>query len=184
MLTLETNDEQALYWYVDAYFAVHADMKSYTRSVFSFGKVMIVADSTKQKVNARSLTESELIGVDDRISEILWTWKMLERQGFKVKVNIIYQDNTSTTKLQKNGKASSVNRTRHYDIKYCYVTDLTGRGEFQVIYFPTNDMLGDYMNKPLLGSKFGKFIDLIINFPNKYHPVVHQECFGELCKKY
>ena len=101
-----------------------------------------------------------------------------------MKVNIIYQDNTSTMKLQKNGKARSGNRARHYDIKYCYVTDLTGRGEFQVIYFPTNDMLGDYMNKPLLGSKFGKFIDLIINFPNKYHPVVHQECFGELCKKY
>ena len=34
---------------------------------------MIVADSTKQKVNARSSTESELIGVDDRISNILWT---------------------------------------------------------------------------------------------------------------
>ena len=59
---------------------------------------MIVADSTKQKVNARILTESELIGVDDIISKILWNRRFLECQGFKVKANIIYQDNTSTKK--------------------------------------------------------------------------------------
>ena len=64
-------------------------MKSYTGSVFSLGKVMMVAGSTKQKVNARSLTESELNGVDDRISKIFCTWRFLERQVFKVKVNII-----------------------------------------------------------------------------------------------
>ena len=86
-----------------------------------------------------------------------------------MKVNIIYQDNTSTMKLQKNGKARSGNRARHYDIKYCYVTNLTGRDKIQVIYCPTNDMLGDCMTKPLVGSKFVKFRDLIMNFSNKYH---------------
>ena len=55
-LTLEEDNEQTLYWYVDVDFAVHADMKSHTGSVFSLGKGMIVADSTKQKVNAINLT--------------------------------------------------------------------------------------------------------------------------------
>ena len=87
-------------------------------------------------------------------------------------------------KLQKNGKARSGNRARHYDIKYCYVTNLTGRDKIQVIYCPTNDMLGDCMTKPLVGSKFVKFIDFIINLTKKYHQNFHQECFGELCKKY
>jgi hypothetical protein len=41
-----------------------------------------------------------------------------------VKLNIIYQDNTSTMKLERNGKESSGKRTRHFDIKYFYVTDL------------------------------------------------------------
>ena len=58
VLTLEADDEHTLYWYVDAAFAVNADMKSHTWSVFSLGKGMIVAYSTKQKVNAIILTES------------------------------------------------------------------------------------------------------------------------------
>ena len=45
--TLEADDEHTLYWYVDADFAVHDDMKSHRGSVFSLVKVMIVANSTK-----------------------------------------------------------------------------------------------------------------------------------------
>ena len=65
MLPLEEDDEHKLIWYVDATFSVHADMKIHTGSVFSLEKGMIVADSTKQKVNARILTDSELIIVND-----------------------------------------------------------------------------------------------------------------------
>jgi hypothetical protein len=107
MLVLEANNTQTLTWYVDAAFAVHADMHSPTGSTFSLGKGMIILDSTKQKVNSRSSTEAELIGVDDRISKILWAKRFIEYQGFKIKLNIINQDNTSTMKLEKNGKASS-----------------------------------------------------------------------------
>ena len=76
-------------------------MKIHTGSVFYLVKVMLVADYTKQKFNVRILTESELIGGDDRIRKILWTRRFLEFQVFKVKLNIIYQDNTITMKLQK-----------------------------------------------------------------------------------
>ena len=145
---------------------------------------MIVADSTIQKFNARSSTESELIGVDDRISNILWTQQFLGCQVFKVKLNIIYQDNTSTMKLQNNVKASSGKRIRNYDIKYFYVTYLIRKDKSQVIYCPTDDMLGDYMTKPLVGSKFVKFRDFIMNLLNKYHQVGQKECVGELRKEY
>jgi hypothetical protein len=139
---------------------------------------MIVSDSTKQKVNSRSSTEAELIGVDDRISKILWTKRFIEYQGFKVKLNIIYQDNTSTMRLENNGKASSGKRTRHFDIKYFYVTDLIGRDQVEVIYCPTDDMLADYMTKPLTGSKFHYFRDLIMNLTGKSHQIGQQECVG------
>ena len=111
LLALEADDTQTLKWYIDAAFAVHGDMKSHTGSTFSLGKGMIVSDSTKQKVNSRSSTEAELIAVDDRISKILWTKRFIESQGFKVKLNIIYQDNTSSMQLENNGKASSGKRT-------------------------------------------------------------------------
>jgi hypothetical protein len=139
---------------------------------------MIVSDSTKQKVNSRSSTEAELIGVDDRISKIIWTKRFIEYQGFKVKLNIIYQDNTSTMKLENNGKSTSGKQTCHFDIKYFYVTNLIGRDEVEVIYYPTDDMLADYMTKPLTGSKFHYFRDFIMNLTGKHHPVGQQECVG------
>ena len=74
---LEADDSQTLRWYVDAAFAVHADMRSHTGSTFTLGKGMIISDSTKQKVNSRSSTEAELIGVDDRISKILWAKRFI-----------------------------------------------------------------------------------------------------------
>ena len=84
MLTLESDDEHKMYCYDDADFSVHANMKSHTGSVFYLEKGIIVAASTKHKVNAIILTESELIGVDDRVSKILWNQQFLECQGFKI----------------------------------------------------------------------------------------------------
>jgi hypothetical protein len=133
ILTLEADDFQTLTWYIDSAFAVHADMKSHTGSAFTLGKGAICSDSTKQKVNTQSSTESELVGVDDKIAKVIWTKKFIECQGFKVKLNIVYQDNQSTLKLANNGKESSGKRTCHFDIKYFYVTDLISRDEVKVI---------------------------------------------------
>ena len=162
-ITSEADDTQELKWYVDAAFAVHKDMKSHTGSIFTLGKGPISSDSTKQKTNSRSSTEAELNGVNEKVSKVIWAKKFIEAQGFEVKVNVIYQDNTSTMKLLKNGKASSGKRTRHFDIKMFYVTDLINRDEVKVEYCPTNDMIADYMTKPLLGARFQRLRQSIMN---------------------
>jgi len=145
ILILEADDTQNLKWYLDASFAVHPDMKSHTGSAFTLGKGAIISSSIKQTTNARSSTEAELNGIDDNIGKVLWTKRFLKAQGFEVKLNIIYQDNNqSTMKLAKNGRSSSGKRTRHFDIKLFYVTDLIGKGEIEVIYCPTNGMVADY----------------------------------------
>ena len=79
-------------------------MKRCTVPVFPVGKVAIISSSAKQKVNSRSSTESELIGVDNKISEVLWMKNFLEWQGFPVKLNIIYKGNTSSINMEENGK--------------------------------------------------------------------------------
>jgi hypothetical protein len=43
--------------------------------------------SRKQKLNARSSTESELVGVDDVLVMILWTKLFLEEQGYDINSN-------------------------------------------------------------------------------------------------
>ena len=128
--------------------------------------------------NTRSSTEAELNATDDMISKIVRVKRFIEKQGFQVKMNIIYQDNTSTTRLQKNGKLSSGKRTRHYDMKLFYITDLIERNEVQVKYCPTDDMIGDCMSKPLVGAKFKEFRDLILNLSGRHH-VGQQECVGD-----
>ena len=71
VLTLEANNENNSHWHTDASFAVHPDMRSHTGDEFTLGKGCISGSSTKQKVNARSTTESELTGVDDKVSKIV-----------------------------------------------------------------------------------------------------------------
>jgi len=95
-----------------------------------------------------------------------------------VKVNVNYQDNTSTMKLVQNGKASSGKGTRHFDIKMFYVTDLIHWDEFILKYCPTDDMIANYITKPLVGNKFKVFTDEIMNLSGIIARVGQQECVG------
>jgi hypothetical protein len=132
----------------------------------TLGKGAIQTISTKQKVNSRSSTEAELISIDDIIAKVIWTKSFLEAQGYDVKENVIYRDNQSSMKLEINGKQSSGKRTRHFNIKYFYITDLIQRGEVSTKYCSTNHMIADYMTKPLIGEKFHQFRQAIMNFPS------------------
>lgn len=137
--------------------------------MLTLGKGCISGSSTKQKVNSRSTTEAELVCVDDKIAKVVWTKKFIESQGFKVNLNIIYQDNTSTIKLMNNGKRRPGKHTRHFDIRLFYANDLIGRDECTVKYCPTEDMWADYMSKPLVGKAYKKNRQCIMNIqPMQY----------------
>ena len=122
---------------------------------------------TKQKTNARSSTEAELIAVDDAIAKIFWSRSLLKAQGFDVKVNIIYQDNnTSTMNLEVNRKGSSGKCIPHFNIKLFNVIDLVENKIVMIEYCPTDDMLADFFTKPLVESKFEDFWARLMNLPN------------------
>ena len=119
-------------WFVDASFAVHPNMRSHTGGAVTLGRGCPIAVSTKQKLNTRSSTKSELVGVDDLMPSILWTRKFLKAQGYNVSENIVYQDNRSSILLEKNGKAMRCKRTRHILIHYFFVTDRIAKGELTI----------------------------------------------------
>ena len=178
-LILKADDTQTITWYIDAAFGVHEDMRSHTRACMTLGKGMICTFSNKQKVNSRSSTEAELIAVDDKVSKVMWTKRFIEHQGFNVKLNIIYQDNMSSLKLETNGMESTGKRTRHFDIKLFYITDLVKRKQVDVRYCPTEKMIADYLSKPLTGKKLETMRRWILNLDNEHLPVEQQECVGE-----
>ena len=80
-----------------------------------------------------------------------------------MEATIVYRDNTSSMKLEENGRASASKRTRHFNIKYFYVTDLIQRKEFKLKYCPTDSMIADYFTKPLVGKKFEDMRKIIMN---------------------
>ena len=121
-----------------------------------------ISTSRKQRLNTRSSTEAELVGVDDMSTMIFWTKLFMEEQGYEVKKNILHQDNKSTILLEKNGKKSSGHRTRAINIRYFFMTDQIERGNLEVEYCPTREMIGDYMTKPLQGSLFRNFKKMIM----------------------
>jgi hypothetical protein len=162
-LTMEASDLHVVKWWVDASFGVHPDMKSHTGATMSLGKGSIYARSTRQKINTKSSTEAELVGVDDVMPQVMWTRYFLEAQGYKVSECTIYQDNQSTMLLAKNGKASSSKRTRHIALRYYFVTDRVKSKEVSIEYCPTEEMNADFLTKPLQGILFRKFRDRIMN---------------------
>ena len=160
--TLKADSLNIIKHYVDASFAVHPDFKSHTGSMMTMGDGAMLVKSSKQKLNSRSSTEAELIGVDDAMAMILWSKLFMEAQGYAIEENIIYQDNKSSILLEKNGRRSAGKRSRAINIRYFFVTDNVEKGNVTIEYCPTDQMIADFMTKPLQGEKFRMFRSAIL----------------------
>jgi hypothetical protein len=91
-------------------YGTHEDLRGHTGGGVTLGQGFPIVTSTKQKINTRSSTESELVGVDDCMPAICWTRYFLEAQGYHVAENILFQDNQSAILLEKND---------HYELVLC-----------------------------------------------------------------
>ena len=111
----------------------------------------------KQKLNTRSSTEAEVVGVDDFAPKIFWTKLFLESQGYNINKNILYQDNKSSILLEENGRKSAGKRSRAINIRYFFITDQVAKGNVKIEHCPTDVMVADFMTKPLQGTKFREF---------------------------
>ena len=97
--------------------------------------------------------------------------KIIKEQGFEVRTNIVYQDNQSAMRLEKNGNNIAGNRTRHFDIKVIYIKDLINQDMVEVKFYSTDNMTANYFFITLLGTKFKKMKDLLMNLSNKGLPL-------------
>ena len=67
VLTLAKDNINVLKWYVGAAYTVQSDMRGHTGACLTIGKRAIYCKSTKQKLNTKHSTQSELVGVDDML---------------------------------------------------------------------------------------------------------------------
>ena len=133
-LILGADNIQTMYTFVDASYAVHDDMKSHTGGVITFGRGGIACKSAKQKLVTKSSTEAELVGASEYLPSTIWVQHFLEAQGFPHRHSYFEQDNQSAMRLERNGRGSASQRSRHIHIQYFFNTDRLGTDNIALCY--------------------------------------------------
>jgi hypothetical protein len=86
---LAADDSKDLMWYVDCAFGVHLDYKSHTGGGLTMGKGFAITVSKCHNLNVGSLTEGEIVSVNDCLSLVLWSCEFMIAQGYGCNQNII-----------------------------------------------------------------------------------------------
>jgi hypothetical protein len=167
-LTLTVDRMGVIRWWVDASYNAHEDCRGQTGAMMSLGRGAAISFSRKQKLNVRSSSEGELVGIDDALPHILWCRYFIESQGYTVEQNILFQDNKSTILLATNGRWSSSKRTKHIKSRYFFVKDKIDQGELEVQHMPTDKMWCDMLTKPKQGRGFRVDRSQIMNCEEDY----------------
>ena len=134
-----------------------------SQEFWSLGVGAAYAQSTHNKINTKSSTESELVKANHLMPQVLQTRYFLEAQGYNFRYNIMYTDDNISILLEDNGKGYSSKRMRHTNICYLFITNWISSGDLDMEYCPTGDIISDLFTKPLQGSLFPKFCNAIIN---------------------
>ena len=92
-LTLSSNRSVIFKWWVDALFAVHPNIQVHYIGGLSLGRGFPIVRSTKQNLNTKIPTETEIVGVDDSMPEICWTRYFISAQGYNSKDNRLHHYN-------------------------------------------------------------------------------------------
>ena len=157
-MILRIGQHSILNAFVDASFGLYEDGKSVTGVAIMLGDATIYVKSGKQKIVTRSSTESELVGISDALSQVLWTREYLLAAGLQLGPAVVYQDNQSTIFLANKGRSTS-ERSRHIKIRYFFVQHYIEASEIKLEYLPTGQMVADILTKPLHGSLFKALAD-------------------------
>ena len=151
-----------LFSFIDAAYAVHWDMRSHTGGIMSMGCGALHTKSSRQKLNTKSSTEAEIVGISDYLPYNIWMRNFMKEQGYDLDKNVIYQDNQSAIRMERNGRNSCTGNSRHVDIRYFFVKDRVDKKEVTIEYCPTYIMLADYFTKALQGKQFAQLRDVIM----------------------
>ncbi|KAL5564205.1 hypothetical protein UlMin_027369 [Ulmus minor] len=132
------------------------DRKSTSGYVFILGSGAVSWSSKKQSIVTLSTAEAEFVAASSCTCQAIWLKRILEELHFKrQEPTAIFCDNTSAIKLSKNHVLHG--RSKHIDVKFHFLRDLTKAGTIELIYCRSEDQLADIFTKPL---KFPSFMKL------------------------
>ena len=85
IVTIGIEDIGLMRKFVDASYAVHNNMRSHTGGSITFGIEVFCSASEKQKLNAKSSNEAELVRVSEFLPKVLYVDLFLAAQGYPLK---------------------------------------------------------------------------------------------------
>ena len=150
--------------WVDVLYGVHSDSKSHTGGCISFRWGVFATKCQKQRLNTKSSTEGEIVGVSNFLPNMMCVSMFLEAQGFTLEENILYQDNESAMRIVLYGKRSCSAKTKHMNHRYFWIKNRLEKEKIKVKHCPTDKRVADFFTKPLQGSLFRKFRDVILGY--------------------
>ena len=108
--------------------------------------------SKKQSMVATSSTEAEYLAAAASVAEVAGVRNVLMDLGMEQKgPTRIYEDNKSCIAIAYN--PMHYGRTKHFDIKAHFLRDRIARGEVEMRYCPTTEMIADMLTKSLPGPQ-------------------------------
>ena len=143
-----TPSEDLLIGYFDSSYADDiSDRHSTCGYIFYFMGCPVSWRSKKQDILALSSTEAEYIAATEAAKEAQWISAFLRETGFPISHTILLGDNKGANSLTLNPMYHS--RTKHIDVRYRYITELTEAGVIRIAYCRSKDMIADIFTKPL-----------------------------------
>ena len=107
-----------------------------------------------------STTEAEFIVAASCACQAVWRRRLLGELGYAQQgPTLIHCDNTSTIKLSRNPVLHG--RSKHIDIRFYFLRDLTKEGVVELIYCQSQNQIANILTKPLKLETFEKLRSLL-----------------------
>lgn len=125
------------------------DRRSISGYIFLFKGAPISWSSKKQKTVALSTCKAEYMSLALACQEAIWLRNLSNEINNAIcqKPITIYLDNQSVKDLAETSNYKP--RTKHIDVRYHFVRQCVDQGIIQIKHVPTQDMLADFLTKPL-----------------------------------
>ena len=90
-----------MYTWIDEAYAVHSNMRSHTGGGISMGHGVLYENESVQRLNTKSSTWVELVGVSKYLPYNLRLMIFWHGQGYGIVSNILYQEKQITIRMDK-----------------------------------------------------------------------------------
>jgi hypothetical protein len=140
-----------------------------TGSLLMFGRGATASSSTNQKTPSKSSSESEIITLYDKSSNILWIQHFVEAQSYEITINAVYQDKISTLSLAKIDMYQVQNVPNTLRQSTSSSATITIHMNLISSIAPPKDVgWADILTKPLQGAKFRTMSAFLMSCPVDY----------------